>query len=65
LKHIHNLWGRPVVLETVINKTNVIMVADKKGMEPEIKERGKLAGDGANAVPAQQAHFDYGFQLYQ
>ena len=52
LKHIHNIWGRPVVLETVINKTRVLMVADKLGKEPEIKERGKVQDDSDNVKPA-------------
>ena len=42
LKHIHSVWRRPVILETVINKTKVAMIADKPDAEPTIEEKGKI-----------------------
>jgi stage V sporulation protein R len=42
LKHLHRVWGRPVILETVINKTKVFMVAEDHNKDPKIEERGKV-----------------------
>jgi stage V sporulation protein R len=45
LKHIHNIWGKEVILETVINKQEVAMICNSGIEDPKLHERGPVPSD--------------------